>query len=203
MNRNLSPAERPKPGLRARKKAKTRDTIQREALRLFREQGYAATTVSQIAEAAEVSDSTFFRLFPTKEAVVLWDGFDPLILEAFRRQPAGLGPIQALRAAFRDILAGLSAAQQSELRERLRLLLSIPPVRATLLAQFGGPLRLLTEAVAERAGRRPDDPAVRTLVGAVLGVCLSAMFAAADDPEADAVRLIDEAMARLEDGLPL
>ena len=42
------------PGLRERKKAKTRATIQENALRLFREQGYDATTVEQIAEAAEV-----------------------------------------------------------------------------------------------------------------------------------------------------
>jgi hypothetical protein len=90
-----------------------------------------------------------------------------------------------------------------ELRERLVLVLSIPPLRSTLLDQIGGPLRLLAEAVAERGGRKSDDPAVPTLVGAVLGVCLPAMFAATDDPDADVFRLVDEAMARLEAGLPL
>jgi hypothetical protein len=47
-------------------------------MRLFEEQGYAATAVDQIAEAAEVSQSTLFRYFPTKEDVVLTDDFDPL-----------------------------------------------------------------------------------------------------------------------------
>jgi transcriptional regulator GlxA family with amidase domain len=55
-----------RPGLRERKKTKTRAAIREHALRLFREQGYEATTVEQIAEAAEVSHSTFFRYFPTK-----------------------------------------------------------------------------------------------------------------------------------------
>jgi AcrR family transcriptional regulator len=53
-------------GLRERKKAKTRATIRTEAFRLFRQQGFQATTVEQVAAAAEVSPATFFRYFPTK-----------------------------------------------------------------------------------------------------------------------------------------
>ena len=195
--------ERPKTGLRERKKAKTRAEIQRQALRLFRERGYEATTVGRIAEAAEVSESTFFRYFPTKEDVVLWDEFDPLIFEAFVAQPPELGAIGALRNAIRDVMALASAAERAELRERLELLLSVPPLRATLVDRIGGPMRLLGEAVAERAGRRPEDPAVRAVAGAVMGVGLSAMFAAAEDPEADPLSLLDEGLAHLEDGLPL
>ena len=80
-------------GLRERKKARTRAAIRDHALRLFRENGYQRTTVEQIAEAAEVSVSTFFRYFPTKEDVVLQDDMDTRMIEAFERQPAGLSPI--------------------------------------------------------------------------------------------------------------
>ena len=195
--------EQPAPGLRERKKARTRAEIQRQALRLFRERGYEATTIGRIAEAAEVSESTFFRYFPTKEDVVFWDEFDPLIFEAFRAQPAELGSIRALRGSIREAMARASATERAELRERLELLLSVPPLRATLVDRIHGPVRLLAEAMAERTGRRPDDPAVRATAGAVMGVGLSAMFAAADDPDADVLSLLDEGLAQLEAGLPI
>ena len=79
-------------GLRERKKARTRAALREHALRLFREQGYQRTTVEQIAAAAEVSPSTFFRYFPTKEDLVLQDDMDTRLVEAFERQPPGLGP---------------------------------------------------------------------------------------------------------------
>src|SRR5215831_2993472 len=95
--------DQPALGLRERKKAKTRAAIQEHALRLIREQGYQATTVEQIAAAAEVSPSTFFRYFPTKEDVVTYDALDPMFLEALRAQPPDLRPIQAIRAAFHEV----------------------------------------------------------------------------------------------------
>ena len=55
---------------------------------MFTEQGFDAVPVAVIAKAAGVSHMTFFRYFPTKEAVVVSDLFDPLIAEAVRAQPA-------------------------------------------------------------------------------------------------------------------
>jgi AcrR family transcriptional regulator len=192
------------PGLRERKKTRTRAAIKHQALQLFRERGYEATTVREIAAAAEVSESTFFRYFPTKEAVVFWDVYDPLIIEAVRAQPTRAGPIAAIRGALQDVLGRLSAAERAELLDRIALMLSIPPLRAVAANQPGGQaaVRLLTSVLAERTGRTPGDFAVRSLVGAVLGVCFAAAFAAVEDPEADVVLLLDQAMAHLEAGLP-
>ncbi|HEY1440357.1 MAG TPA: TetR family transcriptional regulator, partial [Mycobacterium sp.] len=98
-------------GLRERKKIKTRQAIRRAAFRLINENGYAATTVEQIAEAAEVSPSTFFRYFPSKESLLLADDLDPLILAAFGSQPPDLSLIQAFRRAYEAVMAHLPPDQ--------------------------------------------------------------------------------------------
>jgi AcrR family transcriptional regulator len=159
--------------------------------------------VSQVAEAAEVSESTFFRYFATKEAVALWDEFDPQLVAALRAQPPDLAPIPALRAASREVFDRLTAADREALRQRTDLVLSVPELRAASLDQFGGAMRLMAEAVAERVGRSADDFAVRVLVGATVGAYLAAVYMAIERPGADVIALMDEAMAHLEAGLPL
>jgi AcrR family transcriptional regulator len=202
--RPLSEDDRPAVGLRERKKARTKAAIQQHAMRLFRERGYPATTVEQIAAAAEVSPSTFFRYFPTKEDVALYDALDPVLLEAFRAQPAELGPVPALRGAMRAVLAELPAEELAMQQERDRLIRSVPELRARMLDEFAKNLQLFAELVAERVGRRPDDPAVRTVAGAVIGVGISAWYTAGDhaNPK-DYLAVMDASLAHLEAGLPL
>jgi AcrR family transcriptional regulator len=195
--------DKPGVGLRERKKARTRSAIQEHALRLFLEQGYEATTVEQIAEAAEVSPSTFFRYFPSKQDVVLWDEFDPMYMEAFRSQPAELSPIQALRAAFRVVLSGLSPEEWEVQRARTTLVLSVPELRSAALDQFVEMVPVIADLVAERTGRDPQEPMVSSFAGAVIGVAFAAMLSAAGDPEADWVAVVDAAFGHLEAGLPL
>ena len=193
----------PETGLRQRKKAKTRAAIQAQALRLFREHGYAGTTVEQIADAAEVSQSTFFRYFPTKEDVVLHDRFDPALIEAFHAQPAELTPTQALRGAMRAVFSELPAAELEQERQRAELIFSVPELRARALAQLTDTLQMACGMIAERVGRSPDDFAVRTFTGAVMGVALAAVLVAAEQPEGDYLALMDQGLAHLETGLRL
>ena len=191
-------------GLRERKKARTRASIREHALRLFGEQGYQRTTVEQIAAAAEVSPSTFFRYFPTKEDVVLYDALDPVMLEAFRAQPAELSPLQAMRAAMWSVFGELPADELAMQGERDGLIRAVPELRARMLDEFAKNLELFAEIVAERVGRSPDDPAVRTLAGAVIGVGISAWYTAGHgaDPS-DYLAVMDASLAHLEAGLPL
>jgi AcrR family transcriptional regulator len=189
-------------GLRERKKARTRAAIRQQALRLFREQGYHATTVAQIAAAAEVSDSTFFRYFPTKEDVVLRDDMELLAAGALEAQPPELGPIAALRGALRMAFAALSADQLTDFRESAALAMSIPDVRARLLDELTTTIDLFSAALAQRAGRDRDDFVVRTTAGAVLGIALAAWLDAGDDLETY-FKLFDTGLDQLEAGLPL
>lgn len=192
-----------RPGLRERKKAKTRATIQACALRLFREQGYEATTIEQIIEAADVSETTFFRYFPAKEDVVLQDDYDPLLIEAFQAQPPQLAPVPALRAAFAAAFAGMTAQQRAEQKERIALTFTVPRLRAAMLDQISQAMQLLARAMAERVGRRPDDFTVRAVAGAIVGAAVAVSAAIIDDPDADLPALIDQAIAHLEPGLTL
>jgi len=196
----LSSEEQPKPSLRERKKAKTRAAIQQHALRLFREQGYHATTVEQIAEAAEVSPSTFFRYFPTKESVVLEDDYDPLLIEAFKKQPDELSSIQALRNAMKEVFANLSDAEHQALRERMELWMAIPELRAAALNHFTENASMIAKLVAERTGREINDPLVLAFTGSVLGIAVSVRYFCAQNPDADFMAVYDEALAHLEKG---
>jgi AcrR family transcriptional regulator len=189
-------------GLRERKKIKTRLAIQDHALRLIREQGYAATTVEQIAEAAEISPSTFFRYFPTKDAVVLTDDYDPLMVESFRNQPASLSAVRALRLAYQEVFADLTETEKHTFFERAQLCLQVPEIRAAFLDQLVQSVDLLSGVVAERAGRATDDPQVRALAGAVLGVAVTEFVHWSRNPRTDFISAIDAAMANLEPAFP-
>jgi AcrR family transcriptional regulator len=214
----LDAAQKPVLGLRERKKARTRAEIQQHAMRLFRDQGYEATTVEQIAAAAEVSPSTFFRYFPTKEDVVVRDDYDRLILEAFRAQTKELSPLQAARAALRELAAMLADSTPEELaleQERMALQLAVPEIRARSIDEFLRTFRVFAEVVAERVRSQPDALPVRTFVGALLGAMLGAYVPMVDGAGsvtsetpgwewgADLVMRMDEALALLEAGLPL
>jgi AcrR family transcriptional regulator len=191
------------PGLRERKKAKTKAAIQEHALRLFREQGYEATTIEQIAAAAEVSPSTVFRYFPTKEDIVLWDDLDPLLIAAFKAQPPEFGPIQAMRGAIRDVLANMPAALLHLQDERSHLIFEVPELRMRMLDQFAEGIDQIAQLVAERAGRREDDFEVRAFAGAMVGIMLAVFFADTTSPLTDYMKEMDTGLAYLEAGMPL
>ncbi|HET9103805.1 MAG TPA: TetR family transcriptional regulator [Solirubrobacteraceae bacterium] len=192
-----------RPGLRERKKAKTRAAIQAHALRLFSIQGYQATTVEQIAEAAEVSPSTFFRYFPTKEEVVMHDRYDPLLLAAFHAQPRELTPVQALRRALAEVLGRLPADDLKLEQTRGRLIFTVPELRGRFMDQIADTIQILTEAIAERMGRDPSEFAVRNFAGALVGISLAAVNDLTGDPEADYLAAFDRGLEHLEAGLPL
>jgi AcrR family transcriptional regulator len=191
-----------RPGLRERKKARTRAAIREHALRLFREQGYDATTVEQIAEAAEVSPSTFFRYFPTKEDVVLQDDMDLLWMDVFRAQPPDLGPIAAMRTAVRSAFANMAASEFDQLRETMDLTMAIPAVQARMMEEFARTTQRIAEAVAERSGKDASDFAVKALAGAVVGIAMAAWFDHPGDLDGFGGRL-ERGLALLEAGLPL
>ena len=204
-------SEVPALGLRERKKARTKAEIQRQALRLFSEQGYAETSVEQIAAAAEVSPSTFFRYYPTKDDVVLADFMDSRTMQLMVEAPDELGPLDALRYA---VVEGMLSLPEEDLAlETLRnqLIRTIPELRRGMIAEMTRPIGLLAEALEKRLGRKSGDPDVRMYAAAAVGALLTvahpgedelALYATHADVDAMTHRL-DEALTRLKTMLVL
>jgi AcrR family transcriptional regulator len=198
------PASRP--GLRERKKIKTRQAIRKAAYRLFDEQGYNATSVERIAEEAEVSPSTVFRYFPTKEDIVLSDEYDPLLHDALLARPADEPPVTALRRAMLDVI-GQAMAQEpgrepAEAHQRMRLVRDVPALRARMTEHMSVTGRLLAGALADRTGLAEDSFELRVLTGALLGALAEAMFCWAEsDDGPDVIAAADRALRLVEGGL--
>ncbi|MFE8960649.1 TetR/AcrR family transcriptional regulator [Streptomyces iakyrus] len=198
-----SPADRPQPGLRERKKIKTRRAIRSATYALVAERGYDATTVQQIAERAEVSPSTVFRYFPTKEDIVVTDDWGPVVAQELRSRPPGEAWADTLRNVLRTAL-DLSLAEEPEVtRLRTRLGVEVPAVRARMAESMAATGRLLREALAERSGLAPDSLELRVFAMSVMGGLMEVSQYWAETGHRDDIRdLVDRALDVMEHGLP-
>jgi AcrR family transcriptional regulator len=190
-------------GLRERKKARTRADLQSHALRLFRDRGYADTTVDDIAAAAEVSRSTFFRYFPTKEDVVLFDDVDPLMAKAFLAQPPGTALLPALRAALRTAFTGLAPEKRALEEIRMELARQVPEIQVALRSRGAFRIEQIADGVAAAVGRDATDPDVWIFAGVVAGARMAAQSLADTTPGLAYTDALDRVLGRLEQGIPL
>lgn len=125
--------------------------VQTEALRLFEARGFAAVTVDDIASAAKVGPASVYRNFGTKEGVVLWDEYDPRLLDGIAARLASQPPLEAARDAVLDALSEVYTRDRERILQRARLMLAEPSLIAANAAQqeaFRGAL-----AQAFRKGR--------------------------------------------------
>jgi AcrR family transcriptional regulator len=199
----FSPADRPQLGLRERKKIKTREAIRTATYALVREQGYDATTIEQIAERAEVSPSTVFRYFPTKEDIVLTDEFDPLIMEELRARPTDEPWMDTLRYVMQKAIR-LGIKDDPEVsRLRTHLMVQVPAVRSRMMESMSVTGNMLCQAIGERTGRDPDSLEVRVYAMALIGGLMeTSLYWAENDHRDEFSDLVDRTMDVLEHGLP-
>ena len=159
-------------GLRERKKQKTKASIQREALRLFKKKGYDETTIEDIAAAAEISPSTFFNYFPSKEDVVIYDEYDPQVFAALAadvNQPLS----HSIRDAI-EALAGVFESDHDNIYERAKLSLEVPELRARAWEELEKAQTEFATIIGSRMGRDPDDFAVRVVAIAFVAAAFEA-----------------------------
>src|SRR6202012_797700 len=103
----VEPTQVPPLGRRARKKEETRRRIIDAAKALFLERGFTATTLDDIAEAADISKRSFFDYFPSKEGVFsAWHGaVQTMLVGIIAARPAGEPPLVAAERALLTCLA--------------------------------------------------------------------------------------------------
>ena len=167
----------PEPDWRQRKKTATRDRILASALRLFRAQGYEATTVDQIAAAAGVSHMTFFRYFPSKEDVALSDSYDPLIASHLAQTPAAWPLIQRIRAVLVHGLRQIYDTDRDTLLAQNKLIVSTPVLRERLWAHQIATQQLILQALEADQDDQPPSFQDRVTVAACLAAATTAVLA--------------------------
>ena len=191
----------PRPGLRERQKAQTRADIRTAALSLFTEHGYEATTVAQIADAANVSHTTFFRYFQSKEQVIISDDLDDAREAMLNEIPRGLGHFDLIRELITQMYRLALDDPWAGDPERYRILHTEPALRAVYQLESDRVISEATQFLADYLGVDPDDQALRVFVAAVSGV----MFHLSDSGDLSLVPLerFLEALDTMEAGFPL
>ncbi len=162
---------RPTRNRRAAKKSKTRADLIAAAAELFGDIGYDEVTTTRIADAADVSQRTFFRYFPTKEAVLYGDMDETLdeLRIALERRPETERPLEAVRAAIVDLRSNFERHRDLRLLQA-RLAATYPAVSAYSRAtvQMGWEREIIA-ALADRLMVDPmEDPRPEIIAGAAM-----------------------------------
>ncbi|RSN58600.1 TetR family transcriptional regulator [Amycolatopsis sp. WAC 04182] len=181
--------------LRDRQRAETRLLLQEHAIRLFTDVGYDATTVADVAAAAGVSAMTVYRHFPTKEDLVLYDEYDPVTASAVLGQPASL-PLSARIGRALESTAALGSSQEKAfLLARLRLMISVPALRARHLDSQYATADAIVAALCRSSPSPDEEFQVRATAMACLGAAHVALLRWAETGgEADLAGLIRQAL---------
>jgi AcrR family transcriptional regulator len=188
--------------LRERTRRAVRVEIATQALALFTEQGFDATTVEQIATAAGISERSFFRYFATKEDVVIGDPAPyALILQAALEEcPADAAPWVALRAALGQLIDAVHADPVSSLQASA-LMLSNPGLRARHLEKQILWEQLLVPNIVERLRGTPAERSLRAhaIVSAALSCLEAALNAWAKTQATESLEhLLDSAISAVQ-----
>jgi AcrR family transcriptional regulator len=191
----------PATGLRERKKARTREQIVDAAFRLFAERGYAATTVADIAAAADIAPRTFFAYFPSKEEVVFhdFDGLFESLKQTVEGRPEDEPAIDALRRWLENSMPVKHAHDPDEdLRKRMCLVEpGLSAHQQHLLSQLEDILRV---GVARDLGQ-PADALQPRLVAAAAVAAFQAIDHDGDGDKAKSMALLDETLIFLRGGV--
>ena len=150
---------------RERKKQQTRQALRREALRLFGERGFDATTISEITDAADVAPRTFFLHFASKEDVLLGDAREGVAAfdQMLRERPADEDVFTAVLETLKALLAA-DETPIEETRLQARLMIDAPSLVGRVYEHYVEFEAIIARAVADRYGLDADTDAYPRLL---------------------------------------
>lgn len=192
-------------GRRERKKRQTRQALEDAAWRLFLDKGFAPTTIDDITEAVDVSQRTFFRHFPSKEAVLFADLDEQLahLRAAFDARPKDEALIMSVRQAILSVAGDFSQGREQHLL-RAQIAVTTPAVavyqRTVVQSAFE---EVIVDAVGTRLGVDPDTDLRPRLVAGASSAAMGAAYVVwlAGGGAGELSDLVDEAFDALEAGI--
>ncbi len=189
-------------GLRERKKQTAIWRIQGVALDLFDEHGYDNVTIEQIAEAAEVSPSTVYRYFGTKQQIVMRDELEIELVRAVERELEDHPPVEAVRRAVSGMMTDYFDRDEELSKRRTRYALSEPTLWAaelTLTDQF---VQMVATTLARTSGREEIALEDRVMASALMWSLVAAVRHWHENGyKSSLVDDMDQALAVVENGL--
>lgn len=151
--------------------ARTRARLEQAALDLFERQGFEQTTVGQIADAAGVTQMTFFRHFAAKSRVLFDDPYDPVVATAVAEEDSTLDPLTRIARAIRTAWASLPEPEDDLVRRKVRVVARTPGLASEMTANNATTERLIVEALVQ-------DGVERLVARAAAAAAMAAITAA-------------------------
>ncbi len=161
--------------LRERKKLKAMRHIQHVAMELFDEYGYGQITIERIAAEAEVSPSSIYRYFGTKEYIILHDEYDPVAIQALDNAFAANDPITALRHVISEMVELMVVDDEELVRRRMTYAMTEPAVRSGMYRQADDMSAQIRGILARNTGRHPDDLEIWVFTSATVSAFMTAI----------------------------
>jgi AcrR family transcriptional regulator len=190
--------------LRERKRIAAMRRVQDAAYDLFERDGFDQVTIEQVAAAAEVSPSSVYRYFGTKEQLVLWDEYDPAAFGRFAEELVEHPPIEAFRRAVAGVGDLFFGPDEARIRRMTTFAYEEPSVHRVVLQQLEDAAQGIATLTADATGRSPSDLELQVFARAVVSVIdtgLRHWYRNSFQP--DLAEVIDEGLSLLAGGLEL
>lgn|SRR5699024_698243 len=170
---------------------RTHEALRQAGLTLFAEHGFDGIGTARIAEHAGVSEMTLFRHFPTKEALLLDDPFDPQIAEAVRIRPRSEPPMQAVTEGIRHAWNSVGTPDVEALRTRLRIIAEAAALKGAIERRSAETVEAIVDALVQREA---NIASARVAAAAVIAGLSAALLGWAGDDRADLDAAVNDAL---------